>query len=438
MLNDASFQHKDAFAGPVIFRCTSIFVFICFLVLVCMDEEWLQPKYSRVVASITVLIAMVFAEYGVYLYLFFDIKLPGPQTVDPNSEVVGFIPREEDHSITHVYIQRIRPTFCLIFMNQVFLPFPSRLYGFLTNLILICLEVWLIIKTRCLSGCPSDKMTRYITADVIFYLMAAIISFVVTVLTEIANTRAFIDHRKCVMSKFRLQYEHEQQDSLLKSCLPAHLAERVKHDLRTVQLKTRSKKSRPKALSLILPPPPAPVTPMRSFNELYMEKYTDVSILYADIVNSMLLAAKLSPNELIETLNDLFGRFDEAAEKYNCLRIKLLGDCYYCVSGIPDPDENHVMNTIDQGIEMIKIIKGVADERDVDVNMRIGIHSGMVLSGILGLHKWQYDIWSKDCMKASHLEHTGVPGKIHISGETYDLIPPSALSQLVVRCTFSF
>ena len=176
---------------------------------------------------------------------------------------------------------------------------------------------------------------------------------------------------------------------------------------------------------------------MKSFNELYMEKHTDVSILYADIVNSMLLAAKLTPNELIETLNDLFGRFDEAAEKYNCLRIKLLGDCYYCVSGIPDPDENHVMNTIDQGLEMIKIIKSVAEEREVDVNMRIGIHSGMVLSGILGLHKWQYDIWSKDCMKASHLEHTGVPGKVHVSSETYELIPPAALSQLLVRREFS-
>lgn len=430
-----SSKNRETFPGPVIIRCTSILVFICFLILVCMDEEWLQPKSSRVVASFTVLIAMVFAEYGPYLYMFFDIKLPDPQTVNPDSEVVGFIASEEDdhHSISHVFLQRIRPTFCIIFMNQVFLPFPSRLYGFLSNLVIISLEVWLIVKTRCLTGCPSHVLSRYATADAIFYLVSAIISFVVTVLAEIANTRAFIDHRKCVMSKFRLQFEHEQQDSLLKSCLPTHLAERVKEDLRTVQLKTRSKKSRPKALSLILPPHPAPVTPMRSFNELYMEKYTDVSILYADIVNSMLLAAKLTPMELIETLNDLFGRFDEAAEKYNCLRIKLLGDCYYCVSGVPDHDENHVMNTIDQGLEMIKIIKSVAEEREVDVNMRIGIHSGMVLSGILGLHKWQYDIWSKDCMKASHLEHTGVPGKVHVSSETYELIPPSALSQLLAR-----
>lgn len=400
-----------------------------------MDEEWLQPKFSRVVASFTVLIAMIFAEYGTFFYMFFDIHVPDSQKVHPDSEIIGFIPREEEDHVKHFHLQRIRPTFCIIFMNQVFLPFPSRLYGFISNLVIIALEVWLIVRTRCLSGCPSHVLSRYITADIIFYLMSSIISFVVTVLAEIANTRAFTDHRKCVMSKFRLQFEQEQQDSLLKSCLPTHLAERVKDDLRTVQLKTRSRKPRPTAPSLTLLP--APVTPMKSFNELYMEKYTDVSILYADIVNSMLLAAKLTPNELIETLNDLFGRFDEAAEKYNCLRIKLLGDCYYCVSGIPDPDENHVMNTIDQGLEMIKIIKSVAEEREVDVNMRIGIHSGMVLSGILGLHKWQYDIWSKDCMKASHLEHTGIPGKVHVSNKTYELIPPADLSQLLVRCEFS-
>jgi len=97
--------------------------------------------------------------------------------------------------------------------------------------------------------------------------------------------------------------------------------------------------------------------PERPFNKLYVKKYKNVSILYADIVNSMVLTASLTPNDLVETLNELYGRFDETAEKNNCLRIKMLGDCYYCVSGLPEFDENHAINCVRMGLTMIRIIK---------------------------------------------------------------------------------
>lgn len=352
-----------------------------------------RPNAARIIAACTVLIAMIFAEHGAALYTF-----------------VG----DDERAV----LQRIRPSFYLIISNHVFLPFPSRMYACVASFIIIVIEMALTINTRLFSSCPATTVLRHVAADVVFYTASALIGFVLTYLLEIANRKAFLDRRRCVQSKFKLDNDKEQQDQLLSSILPMHLADRVRSDIGTV-ISTLQRSNRE------IPP--------RPFNELYMEKYKNVSILYADIVNSMALASKLTPCELVETLNELFGRFDDLAARYNCLRIKLLGDCYYCVSGVPKYEPDHALNCIQMGFEMINVIKSVREDRDVNVDMRIGIHSGMVLSGMLGLHKWQYDIWSQDSMTASAMEHHGVPGRVHISKTTYNLIPPDELREFNVE-----
>ncbi|XP_054165902.1 adenylate cyclase type 2-like [Oppia nitens] len=236
-------------------------------------------------------------------------------------------------------------------------------------------------------------------------------------LLEIAIRKAFINHRSCIESTFKLDLEREQQEQLLNSCFPKHLIDDVRNDIRT----TISQIARQELI------------PMRPFNKLYVKKYENVSILYADIVNSMILTASLSANDLVETLNELFGRFDESAERNHCLRIKLLGDCYYCVSGLPDYDPNHAINCVQMGLEMIRIIRTIRDIKEIDIDMRIGVHSGMVLSGIMGLHKWQYDIWSLDSVIASSMEHNGVPGFVHITQTTLDLISVRQRDDFIIK-----
>lgn len=98
-------------------------------------------------------------------------------------------------------------------------------------------------------------------------------------------------------------------------------------------------------------------------------------------------------------------------QEYGVLRIKFLGDCYYCVSGVPKPNPQHARSCVDLGLRMIRDIREVRAQRNnLNIDMRIGVHSGSIMSGVIGACKWQYDIWSKDVSIANRLETTGVPG----------------------------
>ncbi|KAG7167960.1 Adenylate cyclase type 2-like 3 [Homarus americanus] len=104
---------------------------------------------------------------------------------------------------------------------------------------------------------------------------------------------------------------------------------------------------------------PPNAQPKKQFHDLYVQRHNNVSILYADIVNFTPLSEQLSACDLVMTLNDLFGRFDQIAKENQCLRIKILGDCYYCVSGLPVSRPNHAVNCVKMGLEMIHAIRRV-------------------------------------------------------------------------------
>ena len=151
-----------------------------------------------------------------------------------------------------------------------------------------------------------------------------------------------------------------------------------------------------------------------------------VSILFTDFKEFTKISQKLSANELISEINHCFKAFDDICDKYGIEKIKTIGDSFMAAGGIPIPSEESAKNTILAALEMqsfiSKRIKQQQDKNETFFEMRVGIHSGPVVAGIVGVKKFQYDIWGDTVNTASRLESNGEVGRVNISQYTYDLI----------------
>lgn len=145
------------------------------------------------------------------------------------------------------------------------------------------------------------------------------------------------------------------------------------------------------------------------------ETFPEVTVLFADIVGFTQLSSQLSPRQLVGMLNDVFGKFDELAVQFKLEKIKTIGDCYMIVGGVPDRSVTHCQQVADFAIAAIKCVEEYAKESHFDLNIRIGIHTGTVVAGIVGKQKYSYDLWGDVVNIASRMESSGKPGKIHIT-----------------------
>jgi class 3 adenylate cyclase len=191
--------------------------------------------------------------------------------------------------------------------------------------------------------------------------------------------------------RFLIKVEKEKSDILLMNVLPAEIAEELKE---------------------------TGETPARKFDH--------VSILFTDFKGFTQQSEKMSATDLVEELHQCFRAFDDITEKYGIEKIKTIGDAYMAAGGLPIPSDVSVRNTIMAGLEMQRFITERETERraknKISFQMRVGIHTGHVVAGVVGVKKFQYDIWGDAVNTASRMESSGAVGRVNISESTYELI----------------
>ncbi|MBL6953924.1 MAG: adenylate/guanylate cyclase domain-containing protein [Alphaproteobacteria bacterium] len=152
------------------------------------------------------------------------------------------------------------------------------------------------------------------------------------------------------------------------------------------------------------------------------EQYDDVSVLFADIVNFTQYAGAVSPTQLVTKLNEIFFRFDELTDQYGLEKIKTIGDAYMVVGGLPEPKPGHADAMALLALDMLSAIKEIKREDGVPFSLRIGIHSGPVVAGVIGKSKFAYDLWGDTVNIASRMESTGTENAIQVSDTVYRLL----------------
>ena len=154
--------------------------------------------------------------------------------------------------------------------------------------------------------------------------------------------------------------------------------------------------------------------------------FQEVSILFTDFKGFTSIADKLSPGELVEELNECFIAFDGIIEKYDLEKIKTIGDAYMCAGNIPSPDPGHAYKIIKAALDIQDFVERYnvrrAEKSLEPWEIRIGVHIGPIVAGVVGKKKYAYDIWGSAVNIASRMESNGTPGKVNISADTYEII----------------
>jgi guanylate cyclase len=196
---------------------------------------------------------------------------------------------------------------------------------------------------------------------------------------------------------------------------------------RAFQLLSEEEEKSERLLLNVLPEEVAPA--LKSGNETIAKRFEEASILFADIVDFTPLSAQMDPEEMVKLLNQIFSAFDLLVEKYDCEKIRTIGDNYMVASGLPRPREDHAKLISRLALEIGEYIKKFPSQGGRRINFRIGINSGSVVAGVIGKHRFHYDVWGDPVNTASRMESAGVPGEIQISDATRVLIEDEFLCE---------
>jgi len=203
---------------------------------------------------------------------------------------------------------------------------------------------------------------------------------------EIQARLAFIQRRVIRDQMAALDVERHRSESLLLNVLPRRIAERLKNEPDTT----------------------------------IAERFQSATVLFSDIVGFTELSARLAPDELVRRLDEVFSRFDVIADELELEKIKTIGDAYMVAGGVPARRADHAMAVCEMALRMRDSLAELAERMAEPIDVRIGVHTGPVVAGVIGKKKFIYDVWGDTVNTASRMESHGVPGSIQVSEATYE------------------
>lgn len=184
-----------------------------------------------------------------------------------------------------------------------------------------------------------------------------------------------------------LSRERDRAERLLRTILPASVAERLK-----------------------------------SGEETIADSFEAATVLFAGLVGMSEISSGVSPTKAVHFLNNLFGKFDALTERHGVEKLATFGDIYICAAGVPAPRDDHAPAVADLALDMVRECAGACSGLDRPVSLRIGISSGPVVGGVIGKSKFSYEVWGEPVKVAGFLELYGSPGQIQVSETTRDLL----------------
>ncbi|MGB6205948.1 adenylate/guanylate cyclase domain-containing protein, partial [Mycobacterium sp.] len=211
--------------------------------------------------------------------------------------------------------------------------------------------------------------------------------FVVTTISACVMAVATVWYalRELRRAQEAVQMEYERSEALLANMLPASIAERLKDPARNI----------------------------------IADKYDDASVLFADIAGFTERASDIAPDKLIRFLDRLYSDFDALVDKYGLEKIKVSGDSYMVVSGVPERRPDHVEALADLALDMAQTASGLKDSRGDALPLRIGLAKGPVVAGVVGSRRFFYDVWGDAVNVASRMESTDSVGRIQVPEDVY-------------------
>lgn len=201
------------------------------------------------------------------------------------------------------------------------------------------------------------------------------------------------DELQCLYDK--LAVEQKMSERLLLNLLPYPIAERLK--------------TRPDLIADSIP-------------EIIADSFTDVTVLFADIVAFTQFSACMAPEQLVAFLNEIFTEFDNIADHRGLEKIKTIGDSYMAAAGLPDPAPDHAVRAARMALDMIDALTRFNSRHGFNLQMRIGINSGPVVAGVIGRRKFIYDLWGAAVITASRMESHSLAGRVQITDATRRLL----------------